>query len=1050
MSHHHHHGHPAEGETSPVSGAGTTGRPTLEVIQERLAGRTGEGYWRSLDELADSEEFRARLRDEFPRDASVWEDAVSRRRFLQLMGASIALAGLSSCVKQPDEKIVPYVKQPEIMVPGKPLTFASAFDLNGFATGILVTSHMGRPTKIQGNPDHPASLGSSDIHSQASILHLYDPDRSQVVRHHGEISTPDKFLIELQGALDAQKALSGAGLRILTGTTTSPTVAAQVADLLKLYPGARWHRYDATGLANEREGARLAFGEAVAPVCHFDGADVVLSLDADFLAEGPAHVRHARDYSSRRKVAGGTARLNRLYVAESFPTVTGGVADHRLPVTMGRVAHLADGLARELGIAASATAGPAARGGRGADSMPALNSEELAWLKAAAADLKKAAGRSLVVAGPGQPPAIHALVHRINSALGNHGSTVSFVNPPEALPPGGEESLANLLAEMRRGDVDLLLIAGCNPVYDAPADAEFASALKGVQMSVTHSLYNDETARASTWHVPCSHYLEAWGDARAFDGTASIVQPLIAPLYNTMSLPELLSEFQGKSGRKGYDIVREYWRAHAPRDAAAGGFEEFWTKSLNDGIIAGSSSPPATVRLRPAGTADGTAAGGGTDGNGYSSGQGAGGLNVDVPGSGIEVMFRHDPNVLDGRFSNNGWLQELPRPVSKLTWDNAAFLSPALAGTLRISDEDLVEVRAGGGRVVIPALIMPGHPTDSVTLHLGFGRRGAGKVADGTGVDIHPLRSAAGLHFTTGSLRKGDGKRTLARTQDHNLMEGRPIIRTATVSEFERDPHFAGEMSHDPSPAESLYPEKEYDGYRWGMSIDLNACTGCNACVIACQSENNIPVVGKEEVLNGREMHWIRIDRYYSGNMNNPAIHNQPVACMHCENAPCEPVCPVGATNHDSEGLNVMVYNRCVGTRYCSNNCPYKVRRFNFLQYSDKETETMQMLYNPDVTVRNRGVMEKCTYCVQRISAARIDAKKENRSIREGEVVTACQSACPAQAITFGDLNDPESAVSKAKKEPRDYGLLTELNTHPRTSYLARITNPNPALDGKA
>jgi MoCo/4Fe-4S cofactor protein with predicted Tat translocation signal len=1035
-THEHPHGPAADRGRNSVPDPVT--RPALEELRDRLAGQTGEKYWRSLDELADNEEFRSRLQHEFPRDASVWEDAVSRRRFLQLMGASIALAGLSSCVKQPDEKIVPYVRQPEILVPGKPMTFASAFELNGFATGILVTSHMGRPTKIQGNPDHPASLGSSDIHSQASILHLYDPDRSQVVRRKNEISTQDKFLAQLQGALDAQKALSGAGLRILTGTVASPTVSGQIEALLELYPKARWHRYDTTGLPNEREGARKAFGEPVQTVYRFDRADIVVSLDADFLAEGNAHVRHSRDFSARRKITGGTANLNRLYVAESFPTVTGGVADHRLPVKPGRVARLATWLAAELGVPLTGNRD----GGHAADS--GLNSDENAWLIAAVSDLKKASGRSIVVAGPGQPPDIHALAHRINSALGNFGETVTFVGPPEFISGHGEETLGGLVADMNSGSVDLLLVAGCNPSYDAPADLDFPAALKRVPMSVSHALYADETARACTWHVPQSHYLEAWGDARAFDGTASIVQPLIAPLYNTMSFPELLSEFLGKPGGKGYDIVREYWRGRSAGDQKPGAFEEFWRKSLNDGVIAGTAAPPVNVRLKPGSE---RVADGGDEPHERPSVKG---LDFEVPGGNIEVVFRPDPNILDGQFSNNGWLQELPRPVSKLTWDNAAFLSPSLAIALQIEDEDIVEVGAAGARVKLPALVMPGHPTDTVTLHLGFGRTGAGKVADGTGVNVHPLRTTGGVHFARGSVRKAAGKRKLARTQDHNLMEGRPIFRTATVAEFELDPRFAREQSHNPTPSESLYPEKEYDGYKWGMSIDLNACTGCNACVIACQSENNIPVVGKEEVLNGREMHWIRIDRYYSGNMNNPAIYNQPVACMHCENAPCEPVCPVGATNHDSEGLNVMVYNRCVGTRYCSNNCPYKVRRFNFLQYADKVDETVQMMYNPDVTVRNRGVMEKCTYCVQRISAARIEAKKEDRAIREGEVTTACQSACPAQAITFGDLNDPESAVSKAKAEPRDYGLLTELNTHPRTSYLARISNPNPTLDGKA
>ncbi len=569
-------------------------------------------------------------------------------------------------------------------------------------------------------------------------------------------------------------------------------------------------------------------------------------------------------------------------------------------------------------------------------------------------------------------------------------------------------------------------------------------------MSVSLNLYNDETARACGWHVPESHYLEAWSDARAFDGTASIVQPLIAPLYNTMSVHELLAEMTGRSGAKGYEIVREYWkdrgrngavRIPAERDRAGADrdFETFWRTSLNDGVVPGTASPAMSVKFRAAEAIAAVR-------KSAEPWKAPPPVRISFPGSDVEVMFRPDPTVGDGRFSNNGWLQELPKPVTKLTWDNAAFVSPSLAEDLGVYDEDLVEIRVGGGKCRIPLLVLPGHPRDSVTLHLGYGRANAGRIGDGAGVNVYPLRFSASSSWGTGSIAWVDEVRKLARTQDHHSMEGRPIVRSATVAEFETDPRFAKEMAHVPTKDQSLYPEHEYDGYKWGMSIDLNSCTGCNACVIACQSENNIPIAGKDQVLNGREMHWIRIDRYYSGDMDNPEILSQPVACMHCENAPCEPVCPVAATNHDSEGLNVMVYNRCVGTRYCSNNCPYKVRRFNFLQYSDVQTPSVQMMYNPDVTVRNRGVMEKCTYCVQRISAARIDAKKEDRPIRDGDVVTACQSACPSQAIVFGDLNDPVSAVSKAKAQPRDYGLLAELNTHPRTSYLARLINPNPAL----
>jgi MoCo/4Fe-4S cofactor protein with predicted Tat translocation signal len=1002
---------------------------SIEAIRAKLEGRTGEQYWRSLDELAETPEFRAAVENEFPAGAPVWEDPVGRRRFLHVMGASIALAGLSSCVKQPDEKILPYVRQPEYLIPGKPLTFASAFTMNGFAAGVLVTSHMGRPTKIQGNPDHPASLGSADTFSMASILHLYDPDRSQVVRKKGEITTLNKFLVQLEGALDAQKALGGRGLRILTGAVTSPTLAWQIGELLKLFPQARWHRYETAGISNERAGAMLSFGEHAQPVFHFDRADVVVSLDADFMAEGPAHVRHSRDYAKRRKVEGPKADMNRLYVAESFPTVTGSVADHRLPVRAGRVPDFAAKLASFVGVAGAPSA--------------ELSPEEERWLRAAADDLKSHRGSSIVIAGANQPAEVHALAHGINETLGNAGATVTFVRPAEFDSHAQESSLGALTAEMQSGNVDLLLIAGGNPVYDAPAELKFAEALKKTGMSVSINLYNDETARACAWHVPESHYLEAWGDARAFDGTASIVQPLIAPLYNTISVYELFTEMIGRNGRKGYEIVRDYWKDRGMAEAGRGGedFESFWRHALNDGLINGTGSAAMSPKYRGADAMAVVSAGlkGRTNGNGRPA----------SPGPDIEIAFRTDPTVGDGTFANNGWLQELPKPVTKLTWDNAAFVSPSYAESLGIADEDVIEITANGAKLAVPALILPGHPADSVTLHLGYGRKNAGRVGTGTGVDVYPLRTTAAASWGRGSIARTGITRRLARTQDHNSMEGRPIFRTATVAEFREDPKFAHEMAHVPTKDQSLYPEKEYDGYKWGMSIDLNACTGCNACVIGCQSENNIPVVGKDQVLNGREMHWIRIDRYYNGDPDNPEIYSQPVACMHCENAPCEPVCPVAATSHDHEGLNVMVYNRCVGTRYCSNNCPYKVRRFNFLQYSDTHEPSLQMMYNPDVTVRNRGVMEKCTYCVQRISAARIDAKKEGRDIRDGDIVTACQSACPAQAIVFGNLNDAQSAISKAKAEPRDYGLLAELNTHPRTSYLARISNPNPALQAK-
>ncbi len=981
----------------------------IATIRQRLSGSNGQQYWRSLEQVAETEEFREFLHREFPREASVWEDGVSRRSFMKIMGASLSLAGLSACVKAPDEKIIPYVKQPEIMVPGRPLSFATAFTLGGYATGILATSNMGRPTKIEGNPDHPYSLGSTDAITQASLLTLYDPDRSQVVLNKGSISTWGKFLDAIQLPLEIQRSLKGSGLRILTETITSPTLGAQLKALLEMFPQAKWHQYEPVNLDEVREGSMMAFGENVQTHYHFDMADVVLSLDADFLGTGAAHVRHSRDFASRRRVEGRSALMNRLYVAESTPSITGGMADHRMRAKASHVESIARAVAAGLGIAGI--------------NAPSITDKQAKWVSAVVRDLQKHKGASIVVAGDGQPAVVHAIVHAINHALENNGETVTYTDSPEVSSVNQSESLQSLVKDMQSGSVDMLIMLGNNPVYDAPADLKFEEALSKVKLNVRLGLYEDETSAKCTWHIPESHYLEAWSDARAFDGTTTIMQPLIAPLYNTKSAHELLDELTGKSGRKGYEVITEYWK----NQKLSLPFDEFWRTTLNNGVVADTVLPTKSVALQAA-----------TDAWKPST----------TSDQGMELILRPDPNVWDGRFANNGWLQELPKPTTKLTWDNAAHISPATAEKLGVHNEDVVELKCDGSMVEAPVWISPGHPDDSMTLHLGYGRTHAGRVGSGVGVNAYLLRSSGSGCARQGlEVRKTGKQYTLACTQDHFSMEGREIVRQSTVETFLADPTFAQKLEHNPTPDQSLYPQHEYDGYAWGMTIDLNSCTGCSACVVACQSENNIPIVGKEQVHRGREMQWIRIDRYFEGSLDEPEMHTQPVTCMHCENAPCEVVCPVAATTHDSEGLNVMTYNRCVGTRYCANNCPYKVRRFNFLQFSDVETETYKMMRNPDVTVRNRGVMEKCTYCVQRISHARIDAKTEGRSIRDGEVTTACQSACPSQAITFGDINDEKSKVAKLKSDPRNYGLLAELNTKPRTSYLAKLKNPNPEIE---
>ncbi|MBI5474230.1 MAG: TAT-variant-translocated molybdopterin oxidoreductase [Ignavibacteriae bacterium] len=976
----------------------------IDELRKRLSRGTGREYWKSLNALAETEEFRELIENEFPREASTWGDGYSRRDFLKVMGASLSLAGLTSCVKQPEEKIVPYVKSPEQIVPGKPLYYATAFVHGGYATGVLAKSHMGRPTGIEGNPDHPASRGAADVYAIASILNLYDPDRSQVVLNNGGVSSWEKFGRSVQPLIEVQRSLKGAGLRILTENITSPTLGHQINSVLAQFPEAKWHQYEACGLDNIREGTKLIFGEYLQPRYSFDKADIILSLDSDFIGTGPGNIRYARDFADRRRVSGNTANMNRLYAAESTPTVTGGMADHRFRMKASDVEQFARAVASSMNV----------EGVAGATDVVDANT-----LSVLVEDLQAHRGKCLVVAGNHQTAVVHALAHAMNVALGNVGSTVEYTDPVEVKPVNHGASLKELVSDMNSGVVDMLLILGGNPVYNAPADLKFSEALGKVSFVAHLGTYDDETSAKSHWHLPESHYLESWSDARAFDGTATILQPLIVPLYETKSAHEVLDMIFGDS-RSDEEIVRSYWLSRS----GEAGFEAFWRKSLNDGVVAGTMLSPKQVSAQ---SVD---------------------WKFSVRKGGMEIMFRPDPSIHDGRFANNGWLQELPKQISRITWENVALMSPRTMEQLGLKNENVVSLTMNGATIKAPAWIQPGHPDEAVTIHLGYGRTRAGRVGDGIGANAYMLRASTAPWFATGVDVKTTGEsHNVASTQDHWSMEGRPIVRETTAAEFAEHPEFAKHLAHQPSQKESFYAPHEYDGYAWAMTIDLNACTGCNACMIACQAENNIPVVGKKQVENGREMHWIRVDRYYVGNdLDNPEFAMMPVTCMHCENAPCEPVCPVAATTHDSEGLNVMTYNRCVGTRYCSNNCPYKVRRFNYLQYSDTETKQFQLMRNPDVTVRNRGVMEKCTYCVQRISAARIEAKKEDRLIRDGEVVTACQSACPAQAIGFGDLNDKNSKVAKLKADPRAYGLLAELNTKPRTSYLAKLRNPHPRL----
>jgi molybdopterin-containing oxidoreductase family iron-sulfur binding subunit len=1061
-----------EHHDQPAAGARRRGgdqRADLDALRAKLEATRGREYWRSLDALAETSEFKDYLHREFPQNASEWLDPVGRRNFLKLMGASLALAGVTACTRQPDEELVPYVRQPEELVPGKPLFFATAMPLSGAGMGLLVESHEGRPTKIEGNPDHPSSRGATDVFAQAAILGLYDPDRSQTITNLGEIRPFSTFVGALRSIISSQQPEQGARVRILTETVSSPTLAAQLQEFLKRNPRAKWVQWEPVGRHNAREGSRLAFGDYADAQYAFDKANVIVSLDADFLCSGSSGVRNSRAFAARRRAEADKTQASRFYAVESTPTTTGTRADHRLPLKASEIEAFARALAAQVGVAGVAAA--------------AVPEAATRWMAPLVKDLQANRGASLVIAGDGQPPVVHALAHAINGALGNAGATVTYTQTAEAQPTNQLAAFRELVGEMNAGSVELLLMLGGNPVYTAPADLNFAEAMAKVETRAHLSLYEDETSALSHWHIPEAHFLESWSDVRADDGTVTIVQPLIAPLYGGKTAHEVISALDEMTGeRSSYDLVRMYWSAQtglstqapapppAPAPAAAppagrggaaagtqpaptgntsgavaGGqaapapapiqaapvpqlspFDVEWRRWLHDGIVPNTAFTARTVAVQGAIAAQ-PAAGG---------------------GQGLEVVFRPDPAVYDGRFANNAWLQELPKPLTKLTWDNAALISPGTAARLALISGDVVELRQGGRTLRVPVWLAPGQAPDTLTLHLGYGRTRAGRAGNGTGFNVNALRTIDALDTLRGvELTKTGDSYQLASTQDHWSLEGRNLVRVATQAQFAEDAQFAAKLEHQPVGTLTMYGDFKYEGYAWGMAIDQNVCTGCNSCVVACQAENNVPVVGKEQVLNGREMHWLRVDRYYTGDLENPDTYNQPMPCQQCETAPCEVVCPVSATVHSDEGLNDMVYNRCVGTRYCSNNCPYKVRRFNFLLYQDWTTPTLWLQRNPDVTVRSRGVMEKCTYCVQRINHARVASKLEDRQIRDGEVLTACQSACPTDAIVFGNINDPNSRVAQLKRHSLNYGLLQELNTRPRTTYMAIVRNPNLEIE---
>jgi MoCo/4Fe-4S cofactor protein with predicted Tat translocation signal len=1070
-------------------------KTNFALLRDKILEKNGKDYWRSVEEFADAPEFEEFVKHEYPAQAEEWDNSLSRRNFIKVMGASLALAGLSGCVIQPNEKIVPYVSQPEFIVPGKPLFYATAMTLGGVATGLLAKSNEGRPTKIEGNPEHPGSLGATDVLAQASLLNMYDPDRSKEILYRGDPRTWQALMTELRSKTDENRGDGGAGVRFLSETITSPTLIAQFEQIKKELPNSKWYQYEPVNKDSATAGAKMAFGSPVNTVYKFDQAERVLTLDADIFSG--FNVRYIKDFAAKRKFSEENESINRLYAVETTLTLAGSKADHRLAVKPSQLVEVVKAVAAALGVAGAAS----------------TYKENADWISAMAKDLTANKGKSIVIAGDNQPPVVHALVHGINQTLENVGKTVVYTEP---LAPNTEltqvEQLRQLTQEIDSNAVKMLVILGGNPVYNTPADLKLSKErMDNIPFRVHLGHYVDETGELCHWHISEKHYLEMWSDTRAYDGTVSIVQPLINPLYDSKSAHEVVQLFFKENyDKKDYDIVREYWQkqtlnltakpvaatenketenapktdakvATSPTPAAktapsatpspvatatpavaattapaaiAKNFEDNWRKIVHDGHIPNSEAKPKAVTFN----------------GGFLSQPSP----APAAGSGsIEISILPDPCVYDGRFTNNGWLQELPNPLNKVTWENVLLISPKTARDLKLNlgndaeeftggsqgtsfintrggnqFSDVVKVKYQGGEISkgVPVWITPGQPDGVATIFLGYGRTKAGRVGDGLGYNAYEVRKSDAMSFGMGELTKTGETATVASTQIHFNMEGRDILRVRNIDELEK---FEKSDEQEDEYGKTMYRPEDFQplynaNHKWGMTIDINNCVGCNACVIACQSENNIPVVGKEQIERSREMQWLRIDTYYSGTPEKPdGPHFQPLLCQQCEQAPCEVVCPVHATVHSAEGLNDMVYNRCIGTRYCSNNCPYKVRRFNFLLYQDWDTAQYKLMRNPEVSIRSRGVMEKCTYCTQRIASARIEAEKDGRAIRDGEILTACQSACPTDAIVFGDLHDKESKVAKLKQDKRNYKVLNELNTQPRTSYLAGLKNQN-------
>ena len=994
------------------------------------------GYWKSLKDISSEEDYNRFLKQSDHNE----DNGLSRRNFLSLIAASVALAGLEGC-KKPVQKIIPYVEAEIGTIPGIPKYYASTIPWKNNALGVVIENHDERPVKVEGNEKHPSTLGKSNAFSQASTIEMYDPDRARGVKYNGKKVDWSEYL---KFAKDINKG-DGKGLAVLMQESSSPTIKSIQNDFKAKFPSASWVSYESVNNENLYKGIEKAFSKKLQPIYRLENAQIIVSLGSDFLGVDDNNIYNTRKFAQNRDIVDENSTMNRLYVAESSITSTGSSADHRLNIPQHEMESILAELSYEL-----------KKLGLSVDANKVKSSNNL-WIKAAAEDLMSNRGDSIILGGSQLSPEFHQLIALLNNQL---NAPVDYY-PLSLSQVSSLADFKSLCDDIKNNKIKNLIILGANPVYDSPADFNFGDLLKNVPNSVHLTNILDETSKLCSWNIAMTHYFECWGDAMSYDGFVSIVQPQIMPLFDSKSAIQVLTPLVYSKELSSYDTVKNVWKSDIVK---SGNFEREWEKVLHDGLYKNTIIKKEQVRP--------------------SSKTSTAQLNnfIKLDDNKFEIVFNASSSVYDGRFANNGWLQEIPKPVTSLTWDNAALISIKVAKKLNIKNGQMLEIKIDNKSIKLPAWITPGQNQKSISLELGYGREFEGRLGNGVGFNVYPLRMSSNLSYSlNASISVLDETYPLASTQDHHGLEedqyAAPgfdklsnnevqsripeLVKQSTLDYYKDNPDWVQKKVEEHKPDKkrswadhSMYnPEPEYDyskGPQWGMSIDLTSCTSCNACSIACQSENNIPVVGKQQVMNGREMHWIRIDNYFAGDPDNPEMSTQSVACVHCELAPCETVCPVAATTHSSDGVNQMTYNRCLGTRYCANNCPYKVRKFNFYNYTRDLPEVVQMAMNPDVSIRFRGVMEKCTYCYQRVSAARISAENENREIQDGDFQVACQQSCPADAIKFGDINDPNSAVSKAKRRNRDYALLAHLGTAPRTTYLAKIRNQNPKLSSNA